>query len=102
MSGPTLDGVNYRINLENHAPCTPENFIKDCPRIVIVPVYKPLGNKNYIKQVEVKGFASFLLEAVEGNGNDSYIKGYFIETIAPGVMVEGISDYGLRAVKLFN
>lgn len=100
MSGPTMQGVNYRISQENHSPCTPDNFRRDCPRLVTVPVYEPLGNKNHIKEVRVKGFAAFLIKEVAGQGNESNVKGYFIETIVPGETSETAGNYGLRAVKL--
>jgi len=100
MSGPTMQGVNYRISEENHFPCTPDNFRRDCPRLVTVPVYEPIGDENHIKEVRIKGFAAFLLDEVSGQGNESYIKGYFVQTIVPGISDQTAGNYGLQAVKL--
>lgn len=100
MDGPTKDGVNYRLNNETcETPCTPESFKRDCSRLVTVPVYIPLGDKNNIKEVEVLGFAAFLLEEVT---SDSSVKGYFVETIVPGDADNTADDFGLKSVKLIE
>lgn len=100
MDDPTGDGISYRLNEETcETPCTPDSFERDCSRLVTVPVYVPLGDKNNIKEVEVIGFAAFLLEEVT---SDSSIKGYFVETIVPGGIDNTTGDYGLKSVKLIE
>jgi hypothetical protein len=52
-------------------------------------------------QVIIKGFASFLLESVGGEGQNSTIIGSFVKTIAPGSVgaeeYSGLNDYGVYA-----
>lgn len=56
------------------------------------------------KKVKVVGFASFLLEEIGGNGNESYIKA----TYAPGNIVPAAGpsksgeDFGLYTGKLLG
>jgi len=54
MSGPTTEGVQYRID-QCKEGCTFEDFDKDCPRVMIVPVVKPVNSK----EVEIRGLLSF-------------------------------------------
>ncbi len=100
-SGPTANGVNYRINADPHYPkCTASNFQRDCPRIVTVLVVLPPDGGGRTG-IEIKGFASFLLtEASPGSGNESIVKGYFINNIASGEIDTSLAGYGLNGVKL--
>lgn len=99
MSGPTLDGVTYRLFHCNHVPsCTVDNFRRDCAKVVYVPVIKAYDQKS----VKVVGFASFLLTGGTSVGTDSYIYGYFIKNILPGDSDSSASDYGLYTVKLIK
>ncbi len=99
MSGPTADGVEYRISQCTEG-CTFENFRRDCPRLVVVPVVRVVEEEEgHPKRVEVRGFAAFFLEGVEGQGNENSVIGRFLRTVYPGEMQAG-ADYGLYAVKL--
>ncbi|MGI6587830.1 MAG: Tad domain-containing protein [Peptococcia bacterium] len=98
MSGPTTRGVEYRLAECKHTPaCTGESFVRDCPRLVIVPVVQPCGGKT----VKVQGFALFFLERVEGQGRDNYVWGKFLRLHLPGEMTEEqAADYGLYSSHL--
>lgn len=99
MSGPTARGVEHRIN-QCKDGCTFENFTRDCPRLVIVPVVRIVDTcGGHPKYVEIRGFAAFFLEGVEGQGNESNVIGRFVRTTTTGELQSG-GDYGLYAVKL--
>lgn len=104
MAGPTRRGVQYRLDQCRHVPrCTVDNYHRDCPRLVIVPVVAGFGNGR--SEVTVLGFATFLLEETgeEGKGNNksSYILGRFIRRMLPGEIGDG-GDYGLAAYRLIE
>lgn len=93
MSGPTTRGVEYRINQCKHTPnCTGEHFAADCPRLIAVPVVAPSGSGR----VEVKGFAMFFLERVDGQGNRNNVWGKFVQAHLPGEITEDEgANYGV-------
>lgn len=98
MSGPTSDGVDYRIKQCKHTPaCTFEHYVTDCPRIIKVPVVEPCGNKK----VQVKGFAVCFLEGVDGQGNENNVWGRFIRMSVPGEITEDPeADFGIYSSSL--
>lgn len=98
MSGPTTRGVEYRLAECHHTPaCTSESFVSGCPRLVTVPIVKVCGKKT----VEVKGFAMFFLERVDGQGNENYVWGKFVRIHVPGEATENPdSEYGIYCVRL--
>lgn len=104
MSGPTEEGVNYRLSLCRHTPkCTINSYHPDCPMVMIVPIFEPtdLSGRD---EVKIVGFGAFLLKGVEGTGHESVVSGYFLQMVPP----EGLrytldpsgADYGLHAAKL--
>ena len=102
MAGPTIEGVNYRINLCEHRPpdegCTIDNYVKGCPRLVIVPIVRSLDVPGR-KSVELVGFAAFLLESVGGAGNECFVTGRFIRE-ATDEDFGGSYDYGVVSYRL--
>jgi len=106
MSGPTYDGVTYRINRCQHTPrCSIDKYNINCPIVMIVPIYDPLSmiGRSHVKIV---GFGAFLLKGVTGTGNNSRVTGYFLETVPPDGIEYFIdphqNNYGLRAAKLIS
>lgn len=104
MSGPTEDGVSYRISQCPHIPrCTIEHYHSDCPMVMIVPIYDPTS-LNGRDEVHIVGFGSFLLKEVGGSGKNSYVSGYFLELVPPEGLQYTIdphqTDYGLHAARL--
>lgn len=100
MSGPTEWGIDKLISSCDHCPkCTFESYEPDCPRVITVVVVDSLDVSGK-KSVKVVGFASFFLEGVEGNGNESIIKGRFIENLTQGELSDNQADYGLKGIKL--
>jgi len=103
MSGPTYDGVTYRMNKCTHG-CTPQDYKTHCERIILVPVFDPSTLDQGRDDVLIVGFASFLLEGVNGTGNESEVTGTFLQMAPPPAGSYDINpdapDYGLRAAKL--
>ncbi|MGB9825185.1 MAG: pilus assembly protein TadG-related protein [Desulfofundulus sp.] len=104
MSGPTEEGVNYRLSLCPHIPkCTIDSYHPDCPRIMIVPIFDPtdLSGRD---EVRIVGFGAFLLKGVEGAGKESIVTGYFLQMVPPQGLRYTLdpngADYGLHAAKL--
>ncbi|MDR5658931.1 pilus assembly protein TadG-related protein [Serpentinicella sp. ANB-PHB4] len=97
MSNPTKRAIDYRIAQCNHIPyCTSDNFDPNCQRLLKVPVIEFKSHR----QVEVLGFAIFLVDEVKGQGNESIITGKFIKTTISGEIDINGKDYGLYGTKL--
>jgi len=106
MSGPTFDGVTYRINSCEHTPkCSIDRYDINCPMVMIVPIYEP-GSLSGRSEVKIVGFGAFLLKGVNGRGNNSRVTGYFLETVPPDgikyIIDPDQENYGLRAAKLIS
>lgn len=100
MSNPTKSSIDTLIGQCDHSPgCTFDSFEPDCTRIVTVAIVESL-DVNGKKPVRICGFASFYIEAVEGQGNKCDLSGYFVKTVAQGELSETQNDYGLKGVKL--
>lgn len=84
MSGKTKSGLQYRLEQCPHTPpCTYDGgYDPDCPRVIIVPVYKPqdLYGRD---EVEIVRFAVMLLEKATGSGNQCSVYGRFISMAPP-------------------
>ncbi|MCE5285128.1 MAG: Tad domain-containing protein [Pelosinus sp.] len=80
MSGPTGEGVSYRVSEDYTA--TFETVHKDSARIVIVPILDTL-EVNGRSDVQVVGFAGFFLEGVGSSGNDNFVYGRFMKLVIP-------------------
>lgn len=98
MSGPTSDGVRYRISLDPYS--TSETVKPDSPRIIIVPIIDNL-DVNGSKPVQIVGFGAFFLEGVGGSGNENYVTGRFLRMYIAGEQGNG-TDYGVRNIRLIN
>jgi len=104
MSGATRDGIAYRLNACNHQPrCSPSSFDPDCPRILIVPIIRPLVYSNgHLQEVLVLGFGAFLVNSFSGNGNESVIEGAFVRYVVDGETSDTAPDYGLYTARLIK
>lgn len=98
MSGPTSDGVRYRISLDPYA--TFDNVRNDSPRIIIVPIIDNLDVDGR-NPVQIVGFGAFFLEGVGGSGNSNYVTGRFIKIYITGDQGNG-TDYGVRNIRLIG
>ena len=69
MEGATIDGFTSRYESCTHfvddGGCTSEHYVLDCPRVVILILYEMEGTKA----VSVVGFAPFILEGINGDGD---------------------------------
>jgi len=99
MSGPTGNGVDYRISLDPNA--TFATVQKGSPRILVVPIIDFL-DVNGRGEVQIVGFAAFFLEGVGGNGKDNYVTGKFIQMFMPGDISTGATGYGLYGAALIE
>ena len=99
MSGPTGNGVDYRISLDKNA--TFKTVQKGSPRIFVVPIIDSL-EVNGRSQVQIVGFAVFFLEGVGGNGKNSYVLGTFMQMFLPGEVNAGTTGYGLYGCTLIE
>ncbi|MCR3921709.1 MAG: pilus assembly protein TadG-related protein [Firmicutes bacterium] len=100
MSNPTKRAIEHRVNQCNSG-CTHTNFLPGCKLLIYLPVIKqPTGQGR--QDVEVVGFAAFFLNrnAPPGQGNESIIRGYFVDTIVPGQITPGSSGFGVSAINL--
>ena len=98
ISNPTKRAIDYRMAQCTHSPyCTVDDYSRDCPKLLKVPVIEPAGHK----QVRIKGFAMFLVEEVPGQGNENFVKGRFLETVTTGEIGTG-SGFGLMGGSWFN
>ncbi len=107
MAGPTEKGVEYRLNgchhdhqsICEHDPkcigCTIHHYVKGCPRLVIVPVVKSLFAYGR-DEVELRGFAAFLLKEVDDEGN---VWGWFLR-MATEEDIGTSDDYGVVSYRL--
>ncbi len=102
MSGPTYNGVTSLLADCIHNPkCTATSFEPDCARLITIVIVDSMA-VNGRKTVKIKGFASFFLTGVDGQGKDSVVHGTFVRSITSGEMDEGQSDYGLYGVRLIQ
>jgi len=98
MSGPTRDAIRDRLERCNHLPrCTYQLHAAQCSRLLIVPVVTPPHHGS----VEVVGFAGFFVDSLPGSGNESTIRGRFIEFVGVGEAGVGAS-FGARKFSLIN
>lgn len=103
MSGPTSDGIAYRINQCNHVPsCSIHSYVDGCSKILIVPIVtiKSQNNGGHISSVRIVSFAAFLVDAYVGSGKNNEVEGAFIKYVIPGTTDENAADYGLYGCKL--
>ncbi|MBP2626277.1 MAG: hypothetical protein H6Q68_988 [Firmicutes bacterium] len=99
MSGPTSEGVDYRMALDPAA--TFETKGEGSPRILIVPVIDSL-DVNGRSDVLIVGFAAFFLEGVGESGNDNYVTGKFMQMVIPGDISTEVTGYGLYGSTLIQ
>ena len=97
MSGPTAAGVSYRLGLDPSA--TFDTVETSSPRIIITPVLDSLLVSGR-EDVQIVGFAAFVLEGAGGGGNDSFVYGKFREMVIPGDGSNAVTYYGLSVVRL--
>ena len=94
-SGPTTQGVNYRISKDPNA--TFATVQAGSPRIVVIPIVS--GDPQGRCDVQIVGFASFFLEGVGGSGNSNYVTGKFMREVLAGEIGTG-TDFGAYGAKL--
>ncbi|NBI28362.1 TadE/TadG family type IV pilus assembly protein [Chengkuizengella marina] len=101
MAQPTIRPINERINSCNYDFELGGELPRDCSRIILVPVYRPLSSPgNQLKEVEVVGFAYFYIMDQE-NDKDTSITGMFIKHTGAGSINDDEDvDFGAYAIRL--
>jgi hypothetical protein len=83
LSGPTRDGVEYRIAAAtSDARCagdTPASYHNSNPRIVLVAMVDSTGHGRGGKTIRITGFAAFYLIGMQG----SDVAGRFVRVVDP-------------------
>ena len=97
MSGPTRQGVKYRIDMDPSA--TYSTVGKASPRVITVPIIDSL-TVNGRSEVLIVGFAGFFLEDFSGGGKNSTVTGKFMKMVTPGEGSSTASSWGLYASRL--
>jgi len=98
IAGKTRDGVEYRIN--NCPYPEGEYEHRDCARIILVPVYKPVNySGGQLKHIEITGFAYFYITKPM-DPKDTSITGMFIERAGTGIVKPGAVHKGAYAIRL--
>lgn len=103
MSGPTSDGIAYRINQCHHVPsCSIHSYVDGCSKILIVPIVtiESQNNGGHVSSVRIAGFAAFLVDAYVGSGKNNEVEGAFVKYIIPGTTDDNAGDYGLYGCRL--
>lgn len=84
MSGPTSQGIAYRIDGCRHCPaCSISSFAEGCSRILVVPMGYNNGRPGANGRFTVTGFAAFLVTEYTGSGNNNTVEGSFIRYVIP-------------------
>ena len=104
MSNPTMTAFTARYNSCTHGGCTINDYVEDCPRVVIVPVITYVNAHT----VTIKGFAAFIIEDCAGQGHNSIITGSFIKELpvnGTGSLDDGLGsdvDFGVYSITLIE
>lgn len=103
-TGPTKDGVDYRISLATSNPTyaseTSTSFSSSNPRILICPMVNSWVDVAGRSVVEIVGFAAIYLEGMSGNN----VSGRFVAVAEPNGVISSsrptANDYGVFDVRL--
>ena len=103
MAGPTKRAFLERYNVCEHFPgeggCTHEHYVANCPRVIKVPIVEYINNKN----VQIAGFAAFVLEPQASDETDT-ITGSYVDMVtlgsAGGDATGLAADYGVYSLML--
>lgn len=98
IAGKTRRGVRERIRACPYPPGEMQH--RDCPRVLLVPVYKPLSHSgNQLKEVKVTGFAYFYITKPM-DANDTSISGKFIKRAGTGIVDGEAAHKGAFSIRL--
>ncbi|MDQ1911066.1 pilus assembly protein TadG-related protein [Paenibacillus sp. GD4] len=98
IAGKTREGVRLRLD---ECPYPPgETHHRDCPRILLIPVYREIESQgNQLKNVMITGFSYFyIMEPM--SANDTSISGMFIQRADTGIVDPGAVSRGAYAIRL--
>lgn len=98
IAGKTREVIR---SLLEQCPYPPgETHHRDCPRILLVPVYRELASSgNQLKSVVITGFSFFYItEPMQPN--DTSITGMFIKRAGTGIAGPGAVSRGAYAIRL--
>lgn len=98
IAGKTRSGIKERIDACPYP--VGETHHRDCPRIILIPVYKPYNHdQKQLKEVQVTGFAYFYISEPMNN-QDKAIVGQFIERAGTGIASPDTVNKGAYSIRL--
>lgn len=84
MAGPTSNAFYTRYtactHYESEGGCTKDHFEPTCERLVKIPIVEYVESKD----VQIKGFAVFILEDCYVNGIEGEVQGTYVESVIGG------------------
>ena len=95
--GKTRNAVNFRIDACPYV--SGDMSRRDCPRIILVPTYRPNITGNQLKSITVTGFAFFYITDPMSS-KDKTVKGMFISRADTGFSDPNATAQGAFAIKL--
>lgn len=100
IAGKTRDVIQDRINGCSEIPG--DYNIRNCSRIILVPVYKPYSySSNQLQSIQITGFAYFYITDPMDQ-KDTSINGVFIKRAGTGFFENGSSDNGAYCIRLIE
>jgi len=97
-TGPTIEGILERINGINE---TWVDYSPDSPRVVLIPVYRNLGDLP-TDGLEIVGFVSVFLEKVVGHGLENEVYVRYVNHTVSAETDDTITDSYLNSVMLIE
>lgn len=98
VSGPTIQGIQERISTSSE---TWNSYSPNSQRVVIVPIYRVLGNLPTDK-VRITGFASVFIEQVTGQGTENYVHVRYVNHTISGETDDSLTGTFLNSVHLVD
>ena len=100
MPSPTQEGVDHLMNGCTHTPkCTFAQYNVNCTRIIPLPMVNTL-HVDGRKDVQIIGFAMFIVEGYQYNGGHLEVTGRFIRYAGAGDIDSNAQNFGFTGVKL--
>ncbi len=102
MAGPTKTGIDYLLHQCPHVPrCDISHFDPTCPMVITVPIVNTL-QVNGRGEIQIVGFAQFLLKGIEDKGGHADVTGWFIKNTVVGENDPNAQDFGVYSIKLIK
>ncbi|MCX7708850.1 MAG: hypothetical protein N2484_03275 [Clostridia bacterium] len=85
-----------------HKPrCTPENYQRDCSRIMILPVVGKLQDENQ-EIMKIEGFTAFFIKNTNTTKQGLVLEGRFLKYTVDSRINDAVPDFGLMGIELIQ